>query len=85
MAAAIRLPVNVSAPMITSNPIAVIVTRAERRILCRMYSEMPTRVAASAPSECESAVRCGTAVIGIRRPMVAPTIDPAASPTAIQR
>src|SRR5207248_3136341 len=61
LAAAIRLPVNVSAPMITSNPIAVIVT-APSADPCRMYSEMPTRVAASAPSECESAVRCGTGV-----------------------
>ena len=57
---------------------------AERRHLqaargvreCRTYSAMPTRVAARAPSECDRAVRCGTAVIGMRRPMLPPTTAP---------
>ena len=48
-----------------------------------MYSETPTRHAASAPSECEMAVRCGTAVMGMRSPMVPPTTAPIVNAIAI--
>src|SRR6266852_1996360 len=58
--------------MITSKPIVVIFTLSSPTAAWRTYSEIPIRLAAKAPRECESAVRCGTAVIGIRSPMLPP-------------
>src|SRR5712691_11549480 len=55
--AAMRLPVKVRLPMTTSRPIVVIFTRSSPTATWRTYSEIPIRLAASAPRECESAVR----------------------------
>ena len=44
------------------------------------YSAMPTSVAASAPKACESAVRCGMAVIGIQIDIAAPMPEPTRAP-----
>ncbi len=84
MAAAMRLPVKVRPPITTSRPMVVIRTWPSASP-CRMYSEIPIRVAARAPREWERAVRCGTAVIGIQSPMLAPTTEPRMSPTMIHR
>ena len=45
---------------------------------------MPTSAAANAPNACESAVRCGIAVIGTQTPMARPSVEPSKSPTMIQ-
>ena len=45
---------------------------------------MPTKAAANAPNACDSAVRCGIAVIGTHTPMAAPKVEPNKSPTMIQ-
>ena len=41
---------------------------------------MPTSAAASAPNACDSAVRCGTAVIGIQIAIGAPISEPSTMP-----
>ena len=41
---------------------------------------MPTSAAASAPNACDSAVRCGTAVIGIQMAIGAPISEPSTMP-----
>ncbi len=87
--AAMRLPVNVRKPRMTS------ITSALMRngVRCaappaspsqRKYSAVPTRPAARPPNACESAVRWGTAVSGTRESgiptakprTIAPTIQP---------
>jgi len=45
---------------------------------------MPTKAAANAPNACDSAVRCGIAVMGTHTPMAAPRVEPSKSPTMIQ-
>jgi hypothetical protein len=63
LANAIRLPVVVKEPSITSKLMAAILTPPSSEPW-RMYSAMPTSAAANAPKAWESAVRCGIAVIG---------------------
>jgi hypothetical protein len=43
---------------------------------------VPTRAAAKAPNACDSAVRCGTAVIGIQMAIGAPISEPITMPTS---
>ena len=45
---------------------------------------MPTSAAASAPNACDSAVRCGTAVIGIQIAIGAPISEPITMPISTQ-
>ena len=45
-----------------------------------MYLKQPTSTAASAPNECESAIRCGIAVIGMKTAMSVPITEPTAAP-----
>ena len=44
---------------------------------------MPTSMAANAPSECDKAVRWGTAVMGMRKPIDPPTPEPISTPMVI--
>ncbi len=48
------------------------------------YSAVPTRPAARPPNACDSAVRCGTAVIGISTAIGMPITAPSATAPAIQ-
>ena len=79
---AIMLPVKVSEPSITSNPSAPILKRPSSAPWME-YSAMPTSAAASAPKACESAVRCGMAVIGIQMDIAEPMSEPTTRPAKI--
>ncbi len=79
LAKATRLPVVVSEPSITSKLIAAIFT-SPSSAPCRMYSATPTSAAANAPNACDSAVRCGIAVIGTQYAIAPPTSPPTTSP-----
>ena len=77
---ATRLPVNVIPPRRTSKPSAVTLN-VPRCSPCRRNSETPTSAAARPPNACESAVRCGIAVIGTQTPSQTPIVEPTRSPT----
>ena len=79
---AMRLPVNVIPPRRTSKPSAVTLN-VPRFSPCRRNSETPTSAAARPPNACESAVRCGIAVIGTQRPIATPIVEPTRRPTMI--
>ena len=79
---AISEPVVVSEPSITSKPNALRVN-SDIVSACIRNSAMPTRDAAIAPKACESAVRCGIAVIGTQIAKAAPTSEPRISPAMI--
>ncbi len=78
--AAIRLPVNVRPPRMTSAASAPVrngVRSCPLPDTPRKYSAVPTSAAARPPNACESAVRCGTAVSGTfdsGTPIKVPTI-----------
>ena len=73
-------PVTVSAPNNTSNPSAVMRSRPRPSPPYSMYLKQPTSTAARAPNECESAIRCGIAVIGMKMAISAPMVEPTAPP-----
>ena len=80
--AAISEPVVVRAPSMTSNPSAPRVTVPSSEPFTT-NSPMPTRAAARAPKACESAVRCGMAVMGTLMAIHAPMIEPSDNPAMI--
>ena len=79
---AISEPVVVSEPSITSRPSALRVN-SDMVWACMVNSAMPTSAAAIAPKACESAVRCGIAVIGTQMAKAAPTSEPRIRPAMI--
>jgi hypothetical protein len=82
--AAIRLPVNVKPPRITSMAIAPVRNGVSAPSCSHSeYLAVPTSAAARPPKACESAVRCGTAVSGTFDSGT-PTIVPTTMPTTIQ-
>jgi hypothetical protein len=84
LAKAIKLPVIVSEPNITSNAIAPMRARPSSPPAIRMsYLARPTSVAASAPKAWERAIRCGIAVIGMKIAIAAPTPEPTTTPIRI--
>ena len=86
--AAIRLPVNVKKPRITSTARALmrkgVIAAVADPPRHKKNSAVPTRPAASPPNACDNAVRWGTAVSGMRDngtptanpSTIAPTIQP---------
>jgi len=76
-------PVVVSAPSMTSKPSAPRVMAPISDALTT-NSPMPTRAAANAPKACESAVRCGIAVMGTLTAIHAPMMEPSVRPAIIQ-
>ena len=82
--AAIRLPVKVRKPRITSTTMAPVRNAVSSPSSSQMaYFAVPTRPAARPPKACEIAVRCGTAVSGTRESGT-PTSVPATTAIAIQ-
>ena len=81
--AAIRLPVKVRKPRITSTTSAIVRNAVSSPWPSQIEnSAVPTRPAARPPNACEIAVRCGTAVSGTRESGT-PTSVPAITAIAI--
>ena len=79
---AMMLPVNVKRPRNVSKPSAPSLN-CERCSPSRMYSAMPTSPVASPPNECDSAIRSGICVIGMRALMAMPIVLPMRRPPRI--